>query len=115
MFDRQYHTTIHEDHSREAAKILGDKLESISNTEIKSKDRVDILLSEYERLKDNVRKYEERCRRMGSAIMRLGIPYEVIDLIDTSSIEVRTCEDPVNFKRHYEIRFTADDFLRERI
>jgi hypothetical protein len=113
MFDRHYHTTIHEDHSREAAKILGDKLESISNAEIKSKDRVDITLAEYEKLKNDVRKYEERSRRMGSMIMRLGIPYEVIDLIDTGSIEVRTCEDPMNFKRHYEIKFTADDFLRK--
>ena len=115
MFDRHYHTTINENHSREAAKILGDKLESISNAEIKSKDRVDITLLEYEKLKENTRMYEERCRRMGSAIIRLGIPYEVIDLIDTDSIEVRTCEDPMNLKRHYEIKFTADDFLRERI
>lgn len=113
MFDRHYHTTIHEDHSREAAKILGNKLESISNAEIKSKNRVDISLEEYEKLKEDAHKYEEQSRRLQCTIMRLGIPYEVIDLIDTDSIDVITCEDPINFKRRYVIKFTADDFLRK--
>lgn len=110
MFDRHYHTTIHEDHSREAAKILGNKLESISQAEIKSKDRVDITLAEYERLKENTRRYEERCRKMGAMIMKLGIPYKVVELIENDSIEVVASEDPMRFKTHYTIRFTADHY-----
>lgn len=116
MFDRHYH--IQDEHSRiEAARInalsqekFAKQLKDISEAEIKFKDRVDILLTEYEQLKDNARKYEERCRRMGAMIMRLGIPDKVIDLIDNDSIEVATSEDPMRFKTHYQIRFTADHY-----
>ena len=116
MFDRHYH--IQDNRSvLKAARINAEsqekfveQLKTISEAEIKSKDRVDITLTEYERLKDNTRKYEERCRKMGAMIMRLGIPDKVIDLIDNESIEVFTSEDPIRFKTHYQIRFTADHY-----
>lgn len=111
MFDRHYH--IQDARSRvEAARInslsqekFANTLKSISESEIKSKDRVDITLAEYERLKDNTRKYEERCRRMGALIIRLGIPAEVIDLIDNDSISVTTCDNHTDFKKRYRIEF----------
>lgn len=116
MFDKHY--LIHEDRSEQAARIVnrglekfGDKLQSISEAEIKSKDRVDITLKEYEQLKDNVRKYEERCRKMGSMIMQMGIPYEVIEHIIPGSIDVATCDDPCNFKRRYRVEFDVEDSL----
>ena len=117
MFDRHYH--IQDERSRvEAARInamsqekFAKQLESISQTEIKSKDRVDITLEEYERLKSGLCKYEERCRKMSAEIMRLGIPYEIIDKLDTDSIDVTTCQDPVSFKTMFRITFTVDDYV----
>lgn len=113
MFDRYYH--IQDDHSRiEAARInsfsqekFANTLKSISEAEIKSKDRVDITLEEYERLKNDVRKYEERSRRMGAMIMRLGIPYELLDHIITDSIYVTTCDNHMDFMKRYRIEFNA--------
>lgn len=121
MFDRHYH--IQDEHSRvEAARInamsqekFAKQLKDISEAEIKSKDRVDITLAEYEKLKADVRKYEERCRKMGAEIMRLGIPYEVIDYIDPDTISVETCDDPLHFAAHYRIRFTANGYMKRKM
>ena len=114
VFDRHYH--IQEDRSEAAARIVnrglekfGNKLQTISDAEIKSKDRVDITLKEYDELRNNVRRYEERCRKMGSMIMQMGIPYEVIEHIIPGSIDVTTCDDPFNFKRRYRVEFDVED------
>lgn len=117
MFDRHYH--IQDERSRvEAARInamsqekFAKQLKDISEAEIKSKDRVNITLEEYKRLKDDAYRYEERCRKMGAMIMRLGIPYEIVDKLDTDSIDVTTCQDPVNFKTMFQIRFTVSDYV----
>lgn len=113
MFDKHFH--IKKDDSVKAARIvnrglerLGSDLKTISTAEIESKDRVDITLKEYEKLKKNARDYEERCRKMGAMIMRLGIPYEVVELVDLDSIHVETSENPYNFKRYYKISFSVD-------
>ena len=115
MFDKHY--LIYEDHSEQAARIVnrglekfGDKLQSVSQADIKARDRVDITLAEYEQLKDNVRRYEERCRKMGSMIMQMGIPYEVIERIIPGSIDVATCDDTFNFKRRYRIEFDTEEY-----
>ena len=113
MFDRHYH--IQEDRSEAAARIVnrglekfGNTLQTISDAEIKSKDRVDITLKEYDELRNNLRRYEERCRKMGSMIMQMGIPYEVIEHIIPGSIDVTTCNDPCNFKRRYRVEFDVE-------
>lgn len=77
MFDKYYHTIVKKDYSREAARILGADLKSISEAEIKSKDRVDIPLGEYERLKNEVKRLAERERTLMSIIERLKIPAEL--------------------------------------
>jgi hypothetical protein len=117
MFDRHYH--IHDEHSRvEAARInamsqgkFANTLKDIYEAEIKSKDRVDITLEEYERLKSDLSRYQERCRKMSAEIMQLGIPYEIVDKLDTDSIDVTTCQDPVSFKTMFRIMFTVDDYV----
>ena len=105
MFDRHYHTTIHQDHSREAARILGDKFMTISEAEIESKDRVDISLKEYERLKLENAKLKYEKRSMESIIKRLGIPVDLIDRIIPSSVDFVYCDDIKDFKKHCVIRF----------
>lgn len=115
MFDRHYH--IQDEHSRvEAARInamsqekFAKQLKDISEAEIKSKDRVDITLEEYERLKNDLDMFATRCRSMESTLEKLGIPYYVFDKIDPESISVSTCDDHMTFKKHFYIRFDAYD------
>lgn len=121
MFDRHYH--IQDEHSRvEAARInamsqekFSKQLKDISEAEIKSKDRVDITLAEYERLKSDLRRYEEKSRRLEAIVAKLGIPDEVIDAIDISTIAVETCDDPMHFVTHYRIRFIVDEYLGRKL
>lgn len=99
-----------------AARIIADSnrehdetLKSISRDEIKSKDRVDIPLSEYLNMKQELESLNRRVKQMGSLIISMGIPAEVIEQIDPNSVRVETCDDPRLFKRHYRVSFTTID------
>ena len=114
MFDKHYY--IKEDKSVEAARInakskamLTRKIESISEAEIKSKDRVDISLEEYERLKDEVKQLTERERVLMSVIERLNIPADVLTYILLDSVKIYTCSDMdyMNELQRYRIEFSV--------
>lgn len=120
MFDKHYY--IKEDKSVEAARInakskamLARKIESISQAEIKSKDRVDISLEEYERLKSEVKRLSERERALMSVIERFKIPADVLDYILPDSVKIYTCADMdfMNDLQHYRIEFSIPrDYLK---
>lgn len=96
---------------REAAESingLGEKLESISQAEIKSKDRVDITLSEYLNMKDELKNAHIALKHAHMLLMTMGIPPEIISAIDQDSVHVYTNEDIRDFKRHYQIKFSVD-------
>lgn len=114
MFDRHYH--IQDEHSRvEAARInalsqekFAKQLKSISEAEIKSKDRVDIPLEEYERLKNENKRLAERERTLMSVIEQLKIPADVLPYILPDSVKIYTCFDIDlwNEFQHYRIEFS---------
>ena len=115
MFDRHYH--IQDEHSRvEAARInamsqekFAEQLKNISDAEIKSKDRVDITLEEYERMKSDLDTFRAQCMRMKKMLNRIGIPYYVFDKIDPGSISVATCDNYMDFKKRFYIAFDVYD------
>lgn len=80
-------------------------LKSISENEIKSKDRVDIPLSEYLRMKREIESLEREVERLAKMIIRMGFPAEVIEKIDLSSIQVTMAENPIDFRDRYRIEF----------
>lgn len=92
----------------EATRELGDKLESISEAEIESKDRVDIPLSEYLRMKEELARTSRDLRHTRVLISTMGIPAEIIYAIDPASVRVCTNEDIRDFKRHYQVMFSVD-------
>lgn len=96
----------------ESNEKLGERLVDISQAEIKAKDRVNITLSEYLGLREELTKKSERLKRIEAVIMRMGIPYEVIEHIEPGSIYVTTAEDNCNFKKKYRVEFTVDIFKR---
>jgi hypothetical protein len=91
-------------------KELGEKLESIAKDEIKSKDRVDIPLKEYLKMRERIRVLEEQNSRMGVLINRIGIPFEELDKIDPNTVNVYHNENPTRFTRRYQIIFDVEAF-----
>lgn len=93
----------------ESNKELGKKLEAISKEEIKSKDRVDISLEEYQRICRHIENLERQNSQMGKLIVQLGIPVEIINSIKTDTVNVTHCDDIKDFVRHYRVAFDVDD------
>lgn len=120
MFNK-YITVNSDENAVEAARItarsnekLGRKAEELVDRMITSKDRADIPMQEYLKLREDVVKYERQLRDMGMLITALGIPAEIIDGIDRSSVRVQTCKDFRNYTTRYHIHFDVDDaFVRQ--
>ena len=91
----------------ESINIFGEKLQSISEAEIKSKDRVDISLDEYLRLKGELERTSRELRHTQYLLGEMGIPVDVISAIRSDTIKVQQCEDPRYFVRHYQITFSV--------
>lgn len=91
-----------------ATRELGKTLESISQSEIKSKDRVDISLEDYTWMQNRIVKLERENRELFSLFHDIGIPLEVVDAIDRKSINVVHCDHIRDFKRKYHIEFVVD-------
>lgn len=116
MFDRHYY--IQDERSRvEAARInslsqekFTNQLKSISEAEIKSKDRVDISLEEYERLKTDLQFFREFSDTLNALFMKMGIPCDVINKIIPESVKVASCADYDRFLKHFRIEFSVDEF-----
>lgn len=99
------------DRMTEAIKDFSASQENISIAEIKSKDRVDIPLSEYLEMREKIDRQDKKLRELYCAIKRLGIPYEVIDSIVPDSIEVYRNYDLKDFVTHFMIKFDSDESL----
>lgn len=83
------------------------KLEEISKAEIKSKDRVDITLEQYEAMKDEIESLTYEVERLRNILVRIDIPIHLNIIPD--SIETSYCKDHLNYKRIFDIRFAVDE------
>ena len=95
-----------------AAKEHDKTLKTISEAEIKSKDRVDISLEEYARMQEEIKTLSRDSKNMAYLLAQIGIPVEVINRIDRNSVHVEHCADIRDFKTHYRVSFSADDSPR---
>lgn len=119
MFDKHLFIRMTEDHSVQAANILAmshkahdETLKSISEKEIKSKDRVDISLEEYERLKNQLTILFNENFSLKTTLTGIGIPLEVLGYVIPNSIEVQRCEDCIGFETSYRVKFSVRDIER---
>lgn len=87
---------------------LGEKLESISQAEIKSKDRVDITLEEYERMKRTIEKltFDNKCMR--AVLDRIEVP--IHRKIIPDSIRNYCTKDLAHHRYIYTIEFAIDEW-----
>ena len=91
-----------------ANRELGDKLDDISKRETKAKDRVDISLEEYERMKADIRRLVNDNRYMRYVLSQLHMPLDIKIIPDT--IVTSYMRDMKDFKRKYRIEFDTEDF-----
>ena len=119
MFDKHLIIAMAEDHSVQAAHILArsnkdfaDKLGTISQKEIKARDRVDISLEEYEQLKNELAILRSENYSLKDTLTRIGIPFEVMADVIPNSIEVQRCEDCIGFETSYRVTFSVRDIQR---
>ena len=92
---------------RQSNRELGEKLESISNAEIKSKDRVNISLEEYEKMKTEIRSLSYEVDRLTHILKRIDVPLD--KEIVPNSIETYWCEDAMNRRHIFTVRFAVND------
>lgn len=73
---------------------------------IKSKNRVDISLDEYDAMKEHIKQLSGENHRMKSILEKFEFPYDLP--IDPSSIVTSVCEDRCRFKSRYCITFDVE-------
>ena len=91
-----------------ANKELGEKLEAISNAEIKSKDRVDISLEEYEKMKREIKSLSSEVYRLSRILERIDVPLDKEIIPD--SIRTYWCDDALHCRHKFIVEFAIDDF-----
>lgn len=95
--------------SESIAKVshdFGRKLESISEEEIKARDRVDIALEEYENMKLKIRSLESEVRYLCSILEKIEAPIDKKIIPD--SIRTYYSDDYENFRRVFKVEFAID-------
>lgn len=93
---------------RQSNRELGEKLENISKAEIKSKNRVDISLEEYENMKNKIKSLSYEVDRLTKILTRIDVPLDK-DIIP-DSIKTCWCEDYWNNRVKFIIEFAVDNF-----
>lgn len=91
-----------------ANRELGKKLEDISNAEIRSKDRVDISLEEYEKMKNEIKSLSSEVYRLSRILERIDVPLDKEIIPD--SIRTYWCDDAINFRHKFIVEFAVNDF-----
>ena len=86
---------------------LGEKFKSISREEIKSKDRVDITLEEYENMKREINSLKSEVKYLGSILEKIEAPLDKTIIPD--SIRTYYCDDYMNYRRAFRIEFAIDE------
>lgn len=86
---------------------LGEKLDNISKAEIKSKDRVDISLEEYENMKNQINSLSYEVDRLSSILKRIEVPLD--EKIIPDSIVTYWCDNHSAFKRKFIVEFEIDE------
>ena len=92
-----------------AVNELANELKKIHEEESKTKDRVDISLSEYERIKRENRDLAWKVSRLEAILSSIRIPVEKYEQIQPDSVKVESCSDPIHFKQRIRIEFDISD------
>lgn len=89
---------------------MSDTMNAVLENEKASRDRVDISLAEYERLKAENKRLELEAMQLRVILGRIDFPTDVYENVRTDSISVHYSEDPMRFVRRYRIEFEVENY-----
>ena len=93
----------------ESNRELTKAIEAASNAEIKARDRVDISLEEYERLKEREKQLSSVKEYYEKLLSKLGVPIKALRNVDIGSIVGEKSPDPIRRGVRYRISFFVND------
>jgi phage tail tape-measure protein len=93
---------------RESNKTLADSIIEANKNDVKARDRVDITLEEYERLKEENRLLHEEVTRLRKILTDIRIPVNIWERIKLDTIKTSVCHDIREFVDRFRIEFDVD-------
>lgn len=89
-------------------KELSERLKDISDTEIKSKDRVNITLEEYKNMQDNIKLLADKVNNLSYILNQIKIPFDKEIIPD--SIKTYWYDDVMNYRHIFRVELAIDNF-----
>lgn len=93
---------------RESNKTLADSIMEANKDDIKARDRVDITLEEYERLKEENRRLNEEVTRLRKILSDIRIPVNIWKRIRLDTIKTSVCHNIRDFIDTFRIEFDVE-------
>lgn len=91
-----------------SSKTLADSITEASKNDVKARDRVDITLEEYERLKEENNKLSVENRQLRYLLSALRIPTNVLKRVKMDTVKTSVCHDIKDFVDTFRIEFDVD-------
>ena len=91
-----------------SSKTLADSIIEANKNDVKARDRVDITLEEYERLKNENRLLNEEVTRLRMILSDIRIPVNIWKRIKLDTIKTSVCHEIREFVDRFCIEFDVD-------
>lgn len=91
-----------------SSKTLANSITEASKDDVKARDRVDITLEEYERLKNENRLLNEEVTRLRKILSDIRIPVNIWERIKLDTIKTSVCHNVKDFIDTFRIEFEVD-------
>lgn len=93
---------------RESNKTLADSITEASKNDVKARDRVDITLEEYERLKEENKRLSRDVKHLTGVLSALHIPPSVWRRVKIDTVKTSVCHNIRDFIDTFRIEFDVD-------
>ena len=91
-----------------SSKVLADSITEASRDDVKARDRVDITLEEYERLKEENRRLNEEVSSLRVILTSFRFPVNLWQRVKTDTIKTSVRHDIKDFIDTFHIAFDVD-------
>lgn len=93
---------------KQSSKTLADSIIEANKNDVKARDRVDITLEEYERLKEENRRLNEEVARLRMILSDIRIPVNIWRRIKVDTIKTSVCHNVKDFIDTFRIEFNVE-------
>ena len=93
---------------KQSSKTLADSITEASKNDVKARDRVDITLEEYERLKEENKQLMSERDHLLKLLTVLRIPTNIWRRVKINTVKTSVCHDIKDFVDTFRIEFDVD-------